>query len=90
MRLETEFRLCLQRQGLERLWQTAPAQPSAACFTQRAIDTSTWVQLLQPPSAYSSDEALLICPIDDNQWLAWIPDYGDIVLEYGQFEPLFE
>jgi hypothetical protein len=90
MRLETEFRLCLQRQTLEQMWHNAPARPSAACFTQRALAASTWVQLLQPPSAYSSDEALLLCPIDGNQWLAWVPDYGEIVLEYGQFEPLSE
>ncbi|XHX76786.1 MAG: hypothetical protein RBJ76_20455 [Stenomitos frigidus ULC029] len=89
MRLETEFWLCLQRQTLEQVWHSAPAQSSAA-LTQRAIAASTWVQLLQPPNAYSSDEALLLCPIGDNQWLAWVPDYGEIVLESEQFEPLCE
>ncbi|MBD2038147.1 hypothetical protein H6F76_24650 [Leptolyngbya sp. FACHB-321] len=93
MRLETEFRLCLQRQGLERLWRDAidrSALPSAALVNQPAIAASVWVKLLQPPSAYSSDEALLLCQTADNQWLAWVPDHGEIVLESEQFEPLFE
>lgn len=89
MRLETEFWLCLQRQTLEQVWHNTPALQPAA-FTQRAIVASTWVKLLQPPSAYSSDEALLLCQTAANQWLAWVPDHGEIVLEPEQFKPLLE
>ncbi|MBH8576069.1 hypothetical protein I8752_24345 [Nostocaceae cyanobacterium CENA369] len=45
----------------------------------------TWVQLLELPSPFSFDEALLLCQHSDEQWLAWIPDYGEIVLHTSQF-----
>jgi hypothetical protein len=84
MRLETEFRLCLQRQSLEWMWQRS----SDVVDLQQPIEPSTWVKLLHSPSAYSSDEALLLCQCGDGQWLAWIPDYGETVLHYEQFFPL--
>jgi hypothetical protein len=41
----------------------------------------TWVKLLHPPTAFSFDEAWLLCPGPEAaQWLAWIPDYGEILL----------
>ncbi|HBE20908.1 MAG TPA: hypothetical protein DEG17_12635 [Cyanobacteria bacterium UBA11149] len=46
---------------------------------------STWVKLFNPPTAYSFDEAWLLCECDDNQWLAWIPDYGEILLKTDEF-----
>lgn len=46
---------------------------------------STWVKLFNPPTAYSFDEAWLLCECDDNQWLAWIPDYGEILLNTHEF-----
>lgn len=44
-----------------------------------------WVKLLQPPSEYSFDEALLLCQESPSAWVAWIPDYGEIVLDRGDF-----
>lgn len=46
---------------------------------------STWVQLLELPSPFSFDEALLLCQHSNDQWLAWIPDYGEIVIHTSQF-----
>ncbi|MBW4521442.1 MAG: hypothetical protein KME16_17310 [Scytolyngbya sp. HA4215-MV1] len=46
---------------------------------------STWVRLRELPSTYSFDEALLLCRAADDRWLAWIPDFGEILLEPGQF-----
>ena len=55
---------------------------------QTAIEPSTWVKLLWLPITYCSDEALLICQHSEQQWLAWIPDYGEVLLDRGQFDPL--
>jgi hypothetical protein len=40
----------------------------------------TWVKLWQLPSPFSFEEALLLCPLSHDQWLAWIPDHGEAVL----------
>lgn len=45
----------------------------------------TWVQLLELPSTYSFDEALLLCQLSENEWVAWIPNYGETVLKTRQF-----
>lgn len=49
---------------------------------------STWVKLVSLPNAYSHDEALLLCQCDDDQWLAWIPEQGEVLLHTHQFCPL--
>lgn len=46
---------------------------------------STWVKLVQPIEAVCSDEALLLCQCGTDEWLAWIPDLGEIVLATDQF-----
>ncbi len=46
---------------------------------------SSWVKLLNPPTAFSFDEAWLLCEASDTQWLAWIPDYGEILLDTNEF-----
>lgn len=46
---------------------------------------NTWVQLLQQPSDFSYDEALLLCQLSAQEWVAWIPDHGEAVLNVSQF-----
>jgi hypothetical protein len=46
---------------------------------------STWVKVFKPPTAFAFDEALLLCQITENQWLAWIPDHGEILLHTDEF-----
>ena len=46
---------------------------------------STWVKVLNPPTAFSFDEAWLLCECSEDRWLAWIPDYGEIVLSIDEF-----
>jgi hypothetical protein len=48
-------------------------------FSQE-LQPSTWVKLSQVPSSFSFDEALLLCQCSQEEWIAWIPDYGEIVL----------
>ncbi len=49
-------------------------------------EASTWVQLRERPSAYSHDEALLLCQHSDTQWIVWIPDYGEMIVHRSQFD----
>lgn len=52
------------------------------------LEPSTWVKLFNPPTAFSFDEAWLLCQYDHDHWLAWIPDYGEILLHVSEFGPL--
>lgn len=49
------------------------------------LQPSTWVKLLEVPSSFSFDEALLLCQCSPDSWLAWIPDHGETVLHRSQF-----
>lgn len=44
-----------------------------------------WVKLLQPPSDYSFDEAKLLCQESPETWVAWVPEYGEVVLDRSHF-----
>ena len=52
---------------------------------QQEFQADTWVQLLELPSTFSFDEALLLCQLSADEWVAWIPNYGEAVLHVGQF-----
>lgn len=45
----------------------------------------TWVKLLELPSRFSFDEALLLCQISEDEWVSWIPDHGEAVLHVSEF-----
>lgn len=49
------------------------------------LEASTWVKLINPPTAFSFDEAQLLCQYSDEAWLAWVPDYGEILLTLDEF-----
>lgn len=49
------------------------------------VKANPWVKLLHRPSSYSSDKALLLYRISSNEWLAWIPDFGETRLNKRQF-----
>lgn len=53
--------------------------------SQHELEPDTWVQLLELPSTYSFDQALLLCQVAEDEWLAWIPDHGETVLSAKQF-----
>ncbi|MBE9165077.1 MAG: hypothetical protein WBA89_00965 [Microcoleus sp.] len=44
-----------------------------------------WVRLFNPPTAFSFDEARLLCQHSEDKWLAWIPDHGEILLNTNEF-----
>lgn len=53
--------------------------------SQQAFKPDSWVKLLELPSSFSFDEALLVCQISEDEWIAWIPDHGEAVLNTSQF-----
>jgi hypothetical protein len=50
-------------------------------FPGQTFAANTWVKLLYPPTDFSFDEAWLLCKDEQDQWLAWIPDYGTLLLD---------
>ena len=54
-------------------------------WSHQEFQTDTWVHLLELPSAFSYDEALLLCQLSEDEWVAWIPNHGEAVLHTRQF-----
>ena len=77
------------------LIESEPTQENA--IASQSIDTpwysvchinykrDEWVKLLEQPSDFSFDEALLLCQESPESWVAWIPSYGEIVLHRNSF-----
>lgn len=40
----------------------------------------SWVKLIERPSEYSADEALLLCQESIDTWVAWVPAHGEVRL----------
>ena len=59
-----------------------------SCWIARqAPKMGDWVQLLELPNPFSFNEALLLCQRSEDQWVAWIPNHGEAVLNTHQFCP---
>lgn len=87
MALEKEFQTHIHRQQM-----STAHRVSAALQTQRSrssapasLNSSMWVKLHKPPTELCQGEALLLCQAANNQWVAWIPDYGKILLTSEDF-----
>ena len=76
MKLESEFRLCLHRHLLEQAFHQDDRLAG--------LTAGSWVSLGQPPTAFSADEALLLCQASETEWVAWVADYGETVLTIDQ------
>ncbi len=87
MALEREFQTHIHRQRLSSAHrvaatlQTQRSRPSAPA----PLNSSAWIKLHNPPTELCQDEALLLCQAANNQWVAWIPDYGKILLAPEDF-----
>lgn len=49
------------------------------------FEPDTWVQLLKLLHDYSHDEALLLCELTADEWVAWIPGHGEAILNVRDF-----
>lgn len=47
--------------------------------------TERWVQLITLPDLMSFDQALLLCKQSEDEWLVWVPDYGEVILHHSEF-----
>lgn len=52
---------------------------------QITYNRDSWVKLIELPSEYSSEEALLLCQVSTDSWLAWVPNHGEIQLNRSDF-----
>lgn len=64
---------------------TAPSVETPLCIPDLNYTRTSWVKLHHLPNPYSFDEALLLCQESDEQWRAWIPDHGEIILSQSEF-----
>lgn len=82
MKLDSErpdFAVQLRRQNLDITSKSYPQE------SPQKFATSGWVKLLQLTNPFSFEEALLLCPVSEDEWLAWIPDHGEAVLHIREF-----
>jgi hypothetical protein len=94
IKLETELRIRIQLMRLEQdgvdcaccyVKHDNPKAWNPSFLPEVKPAPSTWVKLNQCPGLCSSDEALLLCQVTQNQWLVWVPDYGELILEREGF-----
>jgi len=51
-----------------------------SCLIDGEWEPGTWLKLFNLPDFLYFNEAILMCQTNENSWLAWIPDYGVILL----------
>jgi hypothetical protein len=44
-----------------------------------------WVQMIELPDPFSYDQALLLDRYSGDEWIAWVPDYGEVMLHISEF-----
>jgi hypothetical protein len=69
---------------------TTHRQSCSAVTVRESIDSfqaqsDLWVKLRDRPNDYSDDEALLLCETISGVWLGWVPGFGQITLQPGEF-----
>jgi len=84
MELEKEFQTHIHRQKMRSAHRVSAALPTQRSRSS-SLDSSVWVKLHTPPTEVCQQEALLLCQATNNQWVAWIPDYGKILLAAEDF-----
>lgn len=76
--------------------QTVPVNPTTPTLVNQitsgwnpvchiTYNRDAWVKLLQPPSDSAFDEAKLLCQESPDTWVAWVPGYGEVVLDRSHF-----
>jgi hypothetical protein len=76
-----------------RIWDVLMGYTSASTAVNAANEgydrfipqPDSWVRLRDQLSPFSFDQALLLCELVADEWLAWVPDYGETSLHRQQF-----
>lgn len=71
------------RKPLEWIATTASQLSNSTNLLQ--TEANQWVYLRQLPDSFSHDEALLLTRVSEHEWLAWVPDYGEVTLHSDEF-----
>ncbi|MDJ0634890.1 MAG: hypothetical protein QNJ34_17000 [Xenococcaceae cyanobacterium MO_188.B29] len=66
-------------------WCSIPLKKTKVRTAIPQPQPDTWVQLLELFNPYCHDEALLLCQISNWEWIAWIPDHGEAIINIEQF-----
>lgn len=66
--------------------EIAPNRTRPPVFS--GMKANTWVKLLELPSPHSFDKALLLYRSSCKEWMAWVPNYGEIRLNESKFYTL--
>jgi hypothetical protein len=63
-----------------------PWQPSGPMTKPGgSLQPGKWVNLREPLSPLSHDEALLLCRETANRWTVWVPGHGEATVDTSQF-----
>jgi hypothetical protein len=63
-----------------RVGSPANLQSTSSGTARSQRRSGDWVRLRELPSPYSFDEALLLCETEPGNWLAWVPDFGELLI----------
>lgn len=87
MSIRSNYPSCLIKPDLKqaRCADTARVASASNLACHIVYNRDTWVKLFQVPSEYCVDEALLLCQESFDTWVAWIPGYGEILLDRSNF-----
>ena len=66
-------------------WCSVPLRQSNSWDISSQPLPNTWVRLLEFPNPFSYEEALILCQHSDSEWVSWIPDHGEAILNSSQF-----
>jgi hypothetical protein len=80
MSLRSNYPSCLLKP--ERKQTIAPAR-NLVCHI--VYNRDTWVKLFHVPNEYCANEALLLCQESFDTWVAWVPGYGEALLDRSNF-----
>lgn len=61
------------------------AESKLADCAEQQMPSPEWVKLVAPPDPMSYDEALLLTRQSEDEWLAWVPDHGEVTLHVSEF-----
>jgi hypothetical protein len=45
------------------------------------VQPDIWVKLTELPSPFAHEEALLLCQHSVTEWVVWIPDFGEAIID---------
>lgn len=46
----------------------------------QGLQAGQWLNLEDLPSSFAHNQALLLCQLSPYQWLTWIPEHGEYLL----------